>query len=86
MCFDGRLSFQESYNAGYGVFWRNGDEKVYMIGWSTSFKNFAFFLPCQLFEHCADQDAYISIEYFLAVLGYNDNMVFAVIHCMTLRL
>jgi len=80
---NGRFSFEESHDVGNGVFWRDGDKQMNVVGTGVAFHDLRFFLFCQFSDDFADLDTNGTEEHFLPVFGYNHDVVFAVPHCVT---
>ena len=81
---DGTFAFEETHDVGDGMFGRYFENEVDMIGTGVAFQNFYFLLFGEFSEDFPDLDSDGSIENFLAVLWYNDHVVFAVPYHMAL--
>ena len=81
---DGALPFEETHDVGHGMFGRYFENEVDMIGTGIAFEDVHFLLLSEFSEDFANLDSDGSIENFLAVLWYNDHVVFAVPYHMAL--
>ena len=81
---DGTLPLQEAHDEGDRVLGRDFEEKVDVIGTGIAFENLAFSLLGEFSNDLPDLDSDWSVEDFLPVFGYDDDVVLAVPHHVTL--
>ena len=81
---DGTFAFEETHDVCHGVLGRDFEHEMDMIRAGIALQDFYFFLLGEFPDDFSNLDADGSIENFLAVLWYNDDVVFAVPYHMAL--
>lgn len=82
---DCTLTFEKSHDVGNGVFWRNTEKHVNVIWASIGFDDFYFFLRCEEANDLSYLSPCMTIQNFLTIFWYNDDVILAVPDHMTLR-
>ena len=82
---DGTFSFEEAHDMGDGILGRDFEEHVNVVGAGVGFEDLHFFLRSEEAEDFADLRSGVAVEHFLAVFGYNDDVILAIPDHMRLR-
>ena len=81
---DGTLPFQEAHDIGHTFSGRDGEDEMDMIGHRMAFENSDMPFLCKFSDDLANPLAYESVQFLLSIFWYNDHVVLAVPHDMTL--
>ena len=84
MDFDGTLAFEEAHDVGHRMFGWNFENEMDVIWAGVAFENVDFDLFGKFSENLSNLDSYWTVQHLLPVFWYNDHVVFAVPHGVTL--